>query len=433
MKPISIVHWMTAIADRGRALLDMQPALTDLGDGALGTLCRALMGRRGEATGTAIAREIAVAWQAVPPEAHLPFFAALARDYDPDPDVVAAAAAAFVAAPGPATQIALFRAAEAPRQELLRRINLAPGGTAALVSMRAALLVLLPAHPELAAVDADFRHLFASWFNRGFLELRAINWDTPASILEKLIRYEAVHEIDGWSDLRRRLEDDRRCFAFFHPAMPDEPLVFVEVALTGAVSREIAGILAAPVETGPATTAVFYSISNCQTGLRGISFGNFLIKQVVDELRSDLPGLREFVTLSPIPGFAAWLRDQPVGEPWLGELQSAVAALPSPPAPEALAPLRRALTRACALYLVSSSAPGVPADPVARFHLGNGAQLMQINWLADVSPRAMRQSLGMMVNYAYRLDDIVRNHERLLDQGEIVAARAVRRLAGQKV
>ncbi len=432
MRPISLRQWMTSVADRGRALLDLPPLLAAQGD-SLEVMCRDLMGRRGEATSAALAREIASLWWRTPETTRVHFFRTLAGEFNPDPEAVAEAAGAYARAPGPSTQIALFRAVEPPRQELLRRINYAPGGTAALVSMRAALLELLPDHPELAAVDADFKHLLNSWFNRGFLELRAINWDTPASILEKLIRYEAVHAINGWEDLRRRLADDRRCFAFFHPAMPDEPLVFVEVALTTAISRDIAGILTAPIDAEAdtrATTAVFYSISNCQAGLRGVSFGSFLIKQVVDELSQDVPTLRQFVTLSPIPGFTAWLREVETEEPWLVQLK---ANFPDAPTPETVEPLKRPLTKACARYLLSSRSPGVPLDPVARFHLGNGARLQQLNWLGDVSPKGLRQSAGMMVNYLYDLDYIERNHERLFDQGEIASARAVRALADQKI
>jgi malonyl-CoA decarboxylase len=432
MKPSSIVNWMTSVADRGRALLDVPPLLAAHGD-SLAAMTRDLVGRRGEATSTAIAREIAKLWWRSDAEARIAFFRELAENYNCDPAKVAAAASAYAERPGPQTQIELIRVAEPPRQELLRRINHAPGGTKALVNMREVLLGLLREHPELATVDFDFQHLLRSWFNRGFLELRSISWDTPASVLEKLIRYEAVHEIKGWSDLRRRLEDDRRCFAFFHPAIPDEPLVFVEVALTTEISRDIAGILHAPVDPEAdtrATTAIFYSISNCQRGLTGVSFGNFLIKQVVDELRRAVPTLREFVTLSPIPGFSAWLRSFEPEEPWLVELK---AALPENPDPETLEPLRKPLTKACARYLLSQRRPGVPVDPVARFHLGNGAQLRQLNWLADTSLKGLRQSAGMMVNYAYDLDSIERNHERLLDLGEIAVSRAVRAVADQKI
>jgi malonyl-CoA decarboxylase len=432
MKPSSIVNWMTSVADRGRALLDVPSQLAAHGD-SLEALARDLMGRRGEATGTAMAREIANLWWRSTPAARVSFFRELAEAYNSDPDKVQAAATAYAGAPGPRTQIDLIRVAEPPRQELLRRINHAPGGTKALVNMREVLLDLLRDHPELAAVDYDFQHLLRSWFNRGFLELRSISWDTQASILEKLIRYEAVHEIKGWADLRRRLEHDRRCFAFFHPAIPDEPLIFVEVALTGEISRNIAGILHAPVDPEAdtrATTAIFYSISNCQRGLAGVSFGNFLIKQVVDELRRAVPTLREFATLSPIPGFCAWLQAHQGEEPWLAELR---AALPEHPDPAGLEPLRKPLTKACAQYLLTQRRPGVPVDPVGRFHLGNGAQLRQLNWLADTSPKALRQSAGMMVNYAYDLDSIERNHERLFDQGEIAVARPVRSLADQKI
>ncbi|MDO5658010.1 MAG: malonyl-CoA decarboxylase [Paracoccus sp. (in: a-proteobacteria)] len=433
MRPIALVNWMTAIADRGRALLDFPPQRTALDPPAdsLVAMCHALMGRRGEATGTALAREIASAWWETGPEERRAFFAALAHQFNPDPAQLAEAAAAYAADPSPDAQMVLFELAEPPRQELLRRINQAPGAMAALVSMREALLGLLREDASLAAVDADFQHLFRSWFNRGFLELRSIDWDTPASILEKLIRYEAVHAIDGWDDLRRRLEADRRCFAFFHPALPEEPLVFVEVALTDSVSDNIGDILTAPVVENAdqaATTAVFYSISNCQKGLRGVSFGNFLIKQVVDELSRDLPGLRNFVTLSPVPGFLNWLARQAEAS----DLAALRRDLPEPLTAPALEALRARLMSACASYLLSCREKGVPVDPVARFHLGNGAQLARLNWMGDRSAKGLAQSAGIMVNYAYNLDDIVRNHEALLDEGRIAASGQVHALAEGK-
>jgi malonyl-CoA decarboxylase len=293
--------------------------------------------------------------------------------------------------------------------------------------------------PDLDAVDADFAHLFNSWFNRGFLVLRPIDWSTPADILEKIIRYEAVHEIGSWDELRRRLAPpDRRCFAFFHPQLAGEPLIFVEVALTREMPTTIAEVLdesgehLAPDE---ARTAVFYSISNCQKGLRGISFGNFLIKQVVEELRRDLPRLDTFVTLSPVPGFAGWLsRERENGNDGaFGEQErKALAALEAPGWAESernAEAVRQPLLEAAGWYFLNArDGAGKPVDPVARFHLGNGARLERINFLGDRSPRAMRQAHGLMVNYRYKLDDIEANHEAFASRGEVVAAPAVRRL-----
>jgi malonyl-CoA decarboxylase len=320
-------------------------------------------------------------------------------------------------------------AAESRRQELLRRLNFAPSGTASLLRMREDLLQFLPQHPGLREVDSDFEHLFRSWFNRGFLQLRPIDWHTPAVILEKIIRYEAVHEISGWSDLRRRLDPpDRKCFAFFHPTLTDEPLIFVEVALTDQIPGAIAPLLAggrAPIDLKLAKTAVFYSISNCQTGLKGVSFGNFLIKQVAAELVRDLPQLRTFVTLSPVPGFVSWLRDAHPDTPALQKMvqpgwhdDAAVAD-----------DLRPMLSNLVAEYLLEArTASGRPADPVARFHLDNGAGIEYVRWLGDVSPKGLSNGAGFMVNYLYDLDAVEANHEAHVKHGTIFAAHRVRAL-----
>jgi malonyl-CoA decarboxylase len=318
-------------------------------------------------------------------------------------------------------------------------LNRAPGGTADLVEMRADLLDFMngdkQTNKNLAALDRDVVHLLASWFNRGFLVLRRIDWSTPANILEKIIRYEAVHEIGGWNDLRRRIDPaDRRCYAFFHPALVDEPLIFVEVALTEEIPNAIAPLLAEdrePVAVERARTAVFYSISNTQRGLGGISFGNFLIKQVVEELRRELPKLEDFVTLSPVPGFMRWLEkatDLPVSE----EDRPLLDRLDEPDwwqNPELEGQLRSIVEPLAAHYFLKArTAKGRPIDSVARFHLGNGARLERINWLGDTSPKGLRESAGIMVNYLYRLDDIEKNHEAFANDGEVVASSAVKKL-----
>jgi malonyl-CoA decarboxylase len=314
-------------------------------------------------------------------------------------------------------------------------LNRAPGATSELVKMRADLLDVKDGHKDLVALDRDVVHLLSSWFNRGFLVLRRIDWSTPAIILEKVIRYEAVHEIHDWNDLRRRIDPvDRRCYAFFHPAMVDEPLIFVEVALTETIPGAIAPLLAVdrqPVAIERARTAVFYSISNCQRGLGGISFGNFLIKQVVEELRRELPKLENFVTLSPVPGFMQWLKqtpDLPVSDedrPLLDHLQNPGWVDDS----ELTAQLRALLEPLAAYYfLKAKTAKGRLIDSVARFHLGNGARLERIDWLGDLSPKGLRESASIMVNYLYRLDDIEKNHEAYANQGEIAASSAVKKL-----
>jgi malonyl-CoA decarboxylase len=322
---------------------------------------------------------------------------------------------------------------------LIRRLNLAPGATAALVAMREKLLDALSHRDDLASVDRDFVHLLESWFNRGFLVLRRIDWSSPAIVLEKLIRYEAVHEIEDWDDLRARIDPpDRRCYAFFHPALVDEPLIFVEVALTREMPDAIAPILSrtrTPLDPRDATTATFYSISNCQRGLAGVTFGSFLIKQVVEEISREFPRLTNFATLSPVPMLIQWLNDErgdPDSEVILPADRSVLAHLDTPRWPldagkvAALKPLLGAL--AAHYFLIERTDRGRPIDPVARFHLGNGARLERINLMADVSSKGLAQSAGIMVNYRYVLADIEENHEAYAETGEVVASAAVRRM-----
>jgi malonyl-CoA decarboxylase len=372
------------------------------------------MSGRAEVSGMKLAAAALARWRVADDAERAAFFRYLCDEMDLDPGAVRAATDAYEIERSTESLRALLAAAEPPRQELLRRLNQATGGTADLVAMRVALLAAAKAEPGLARVDLDFRHLFASWFNRGFLVLRRIDWDSPAALLERLIAYEAVHEIQSWDDLRRRVAPpDRRCFAFFHPALPDDPLIFVQVALTQGIPGAIAPILAeerTPLPPAQADTAVFYSISNCQAGLRGISFGNSLIKQVLEVLAAELPQLGTFVTLSPIPGLARWMEEE---------------GIDAPDDPAAL----RALA---ARYLLEAKAPdGQPRDPVARFHLDNGAEVHALHAGADLSPRGRAQSHGAMVNYRYDPARVEDNHETYAKAHEIVAAREVRALAGQ--
>ena len=533
-----------SIADRGTPYAPVpDPGAAPLDRARL--LTHAMLSQRGEASGAAIARELQAAARALSDPQLLEFYRFLSDGFGPDPDALRSAAEAYLATPDAHTASRLFDAAEPERQELLRRMNMSPGGTAALVAMRRDLLARGRQDPSLRPLDTDLRHLFGSWFNRGFLELRRIDWQTPAATLEKLIAYEAVHEIAGWDDLRRRLAPDRRCFAFFHPALPGEPLIFVEVALTEGLATAVQPLLARDDDTARATldaerraramradTAIFYSISNCQDGLRGVSFGNFLIKQVVEELKTELPQLRRFSTLSPVPGFRRWMEQRIADASQAGASQPASApppladqtadaplpaaspsdpaaspaatgpaatpspatpspatpspaaaspaaatgpaaatpaaaspATPAPPPPpraallrddeaEALRPfgepgcdaltlwrgalaaapwfddaaqadaVRRPLLRLCAAYLTDSRDGRGPADSVARFHLGNGAQLERINWLANVAPRGISESYGLMVNYLYAPDSIEANHEGFV-HGKVARSPAV--------
>jgi malonyl-CoA decarboxylase len=391
-------------------------------------LARALLSERGEASGAKVSRQLDHVLRALDADDRHSFQRYLATGFQPDKAALRTAAERYLADATAETAAALAQAADPPRQELLRRMNIAPGGTGGLIAMRSELTAHLREEPELKLLDADLRHLFASWFNRGFLELRRIDWQSPAAVLEKLIAYEAVHEIKGWDDLRRRLAADRRCFTFFHPALPGEPLIFVEVALVQGLATAMPPLLAeetdeevAGAQVARADTAIFYSISNCQDGLRGISFGNFLIKQVVEELQAEFPQMKRFSTLSPIPGFRRWLM------PRLAEASDPDSAL----LPELerddwwddLAQsekLRPTLMRLCALYLTRQPSPGNRIDPVARFHLGNGARLERINWLGNAAPRAIHESFGIMVNYLYDHDSIEDNHEAFVRDGTIV-------------
>ena len=432
---------LQSISERGRAFLrGERKAESQSRSETIIDLCEHLLSRRGEASGVALATEIIDRYRELKTGPRIAFFEALTERFGPDEARVEAAIARGQVTPGDAAAAELHDASEPLRQELFRRLNLAPGGTGALVRMREQLLDTLDRRDDLQALDDDFVHLFSSWFNRGFLVLRRIDWSTPASILEKIIKYEAVHEIRDWNDLRRRIDPpDRRCFAFFHPALVDDPLIFVEVALETEIPGAIAPILASGrqefLDPQKARVAVFYSISNCQRGLAGVSFGNFLIKQVVEELCRELPKLSTFVTLSPSPNFASWLTRElanGASSAISPADQAQLAVLEQPfwwTDPLAFEPLKEPLTRAAAwYYLRGKTARGLPLDAVARFHLGNGARLERINWLGDTSERAIKQAHGIMVNYLYDLDEIEKNHEAYAESRTVVASPNVQRL-----
>ena len=398
------------------------------------SLCNALLAESGEYASTALARDALAAYQKLDERCREEFFGLLGRDYGPPVETVSRAAAAFQAEPTHDNLLRLQQAVDSPRQELFRRLNMAPGGTAALVEMRRELLKGLRVHPEWKAVDSDLMHLLRSWFNRGFLRLERIDWHTSAMVLEKLIQYEAVHAIQGWRDLRRRLESDRRCFAFFHPQLPDEPIIFIEVALARGMSAQVQPLLDIRTQLGDpanADCAMFYSITNCQEGLRGISFGNQLIKQVVEDLKDEFPHIKRFATLSPIPGFRRWLEGEMQRAPLSGGDAELVARLADPAwhLGELPEPLQTLLMRLCAYYLVKAKSGLEPLDPVARFHLGNGAVLERLNWMGDTSESGMQRAAGMMVNYVYWLDELEKNHERYFRDHDVVASPAVERLA----
>ncbi len=383
------------------------------------------------------------------------FLEIMAEDFAVDEARVKAAVAALGAAPGETERMQalqdLHRATRPPRLRLLTQFNALPEGVRFLVDMRADLLNLKNRSPALDGLDSDLRGLLTSWFDTGFLDLRQVTWDSPASLLEKVIAYEAVHEIRSWDDLRNRLDSDRRLFALFHPRMPDEPLAFVEVALVKGIARNIQALLdedAPRVDPEAADTAIFYSISNTQKGLRGISFGEFLIKRVVARLSGELPRIKTFATLSPVPGFLAWLSSCPrevldlaFGEAALGGLRalggsddtsvalSAVLTRGNWPADAVICTaLKDPLLRLCGQYFLQRRDDGQPIDPVARFHLKNGARLEHIDWLGDDSAHGLKQSAGLMVNYRYSLDEIEANHEAYMNDGQIAMSAEVKTL-----
>ncbi|MDP4991125.1 MAG: malonyl-CoA decarboxylase [Marivita lacus] len=407
---------MSLLADLLSTLIDRRIPVLGGGrtDGrSIGALCRDLIGNLGEVTGYAVACQILDRYEAMDDAQKHAFFIFLNDEMDIDTDAVSAATVAYSADKSVTNFRGLMKATEAPRQELARRLNRVPGATARIVAMREDLLRFMKTDQALAKLDTDLQHLLSSWFNRGFLVLRPINWESPAHVLEKIIAYEAVHAIDSWDDLRRRLQpSDRRCFGFFHPAMPDEPLIFVEVALTKGIPGSIQSVLSEgrdPLPEAKADTAVFYSISNCQAGLAGISFGNSLIKQVASDISSALPQITTFVTLSPIPGLMKWLTEKGLAD--------------RKDDPETL----RAL--ATHYLLEAKLAGGLPRDPVARFHLNNGASVHEVHARADLSPNGLAQSGGVMVNYLYDLGRITENHEAFAMSQKVTASAALRSLA----
>jgi len=411
-----------------------------------------MISERGESNAVSMADDVVNCYRKLSKDQHVAFFTFLFEKLNPDTDLVMTAAQNFAADSNARNYIRLQRVVESPRQELFRRLNRASEGTAAVVQMRRDLLQVLDKKPELTAVDFDMRHLLSSWFNPGFLKMHRVDWKSPAEVLEKLIQHEAVHAIDGWDDLRRRLQPDRRCFAFFHPQLPNEPLIFVEVALLPEVPAVIAPLVDKKAETNDQVSqfkvAAFYSISNCEPGLRGVSMGNFLIKRVAEQLHAEFPGLKTFVTLSPIPGFMDWV----VAGANLGQgvpedrLKPAIKATRD----QALATLKldsqswaerlsagwhpdqaskkenEALMSLASIYLGLAST-GRDGNPVAKFHLGNGAKLHQINWAGDLSRKGLRQSAGLMVNYLYDLSAVEDNHERFAN-GEVIFSRTVSKL-----
>ncbi len=441
MSSVRINQFLNTVADAGMEMLRLRLHSAKGRRKPMAELCHELLSTLGEASGTAIARDIVERYQSMDADTKLEFFNSLKNEFDVDRSALAEAAEAYCSVPDDDSLMQLIRQTDSNRQELFRRINTAPGGTHAIVDMRADLLHLVKEHPHLTAVEFDLRHLLTSWFNRGFLVLEQINWDTPATILEKLIENESVHAMQGWSDLRNRLAEDRRCFAFFHPALPSEPLIFVEVALVSGLADSIAHIIddsRTVSNPNSADTAIFYSINNCLRGLQSISFGNFLLKQVVRDLSQEFPNIKCFSTLSPIPDFRKWLGIVAEHPQKHGISKSDLQVLSTLETScwfedsKLCAKLRPLLLRLVAQYFIKAEKRGQPFDSVARFHLRNGATLTRINWLGDCSEKGLQQSAGMLANYVYDPDSIVENHERYVKDGTLAISKKVYELQSKK-
>lgn len=446
-----------ALSARGVMTRTPRPELSGEDIGSLREqMLRCLDGRGGEVTARARAADLGRTYLLLDGGGRERFLRLLAGEFDVDRGEIDRCCAALARTTGPVERAAAERelrnALEPPRIKLLRQFNALPDGVKFLVDLRAELIGLGRRDPLLHGLEEDLKRLLANWFDIGFLELKRIGWESPAALLEKLMAYEAVHEIRGWTDLKNRLEADRRCFAFFHPRMPDEPLIFVEIALVSGMASDVNALLdeAAPIgDPQAADTAIFYSISTCQHGLAGISLGDFLIKRVVDALARDLPRVKVFATLSPIPGFRAWLdrQSEAAAEALLPPAEwSAIEAqadhigardlrvvLAHPDwhdRPQLAEALREPLLRLCARYLLRErTSSGRALDPVAHFHLTNGARVERLNWQGDVSPKGLQQSAGIMVNYVYRLADIEANHEAYRGEGRVAASSALNTLA----
>jgi malonyl-CoA decarboxylase len=406
--------------------------------------CDELIKERGQSVSFGLAARAISHYKKLDPSFRTEFYEALSTRYDPDVDSITNALEHHKSKRNAETLIELIRATEPPRQELLRRLNRVPSGTSIILKMREEILKNMKSAPALRAVDADFEHLLSSWFNPGFLELKRLDWMTPAHLLEKVIQHEAVHEIDGWGDLRRRLEPDRRLYAYFHPALPNEPLIFVEVALVEEMPQSIPPLLdrskSPDMDKRHYKIATFYSISNCQPGLKGIHLGNFLIKRVAEDLKAEFPTLKTFCTLSPIPSLSDYLGK---GPRWLVGRYSAkqLTRLESDfkelgPELQTLSKSNTSLTQAnqdrlmrlCAAYLAQTSPDeAIRSDPVAKFHLNNGAILERVNLAADLSSKGLKQSFGLMVNYRYDLDKVEENHEKFLS-GQTVCSKDILRI-----
>jgi len=416
-----------SIADAGENFLDLT-GLRGTASQTLTELSLDLISHKGVASGIALAREVVSRYEKLDNEEKVEFFKAINASTQPNLEQIKKSATAFIKSPDEQTLKKLGKSIQPKQIKLFSRMNMAPGGTLAIVNLRQDLLELLPTYPELKPVDETLRVLLTSWFNPGFLVLKKIDWETEASILEKIIQNETVHNIENWNDLKQRLTNNRRCFAWFHPALEDDPLIFVEVALTRGISSSIQSIISETKVNGrKKNTAIFYSINNCQKGLRGIPLGNFLIKMAAHELNAEISSIKKYSSLSPVTGFAQWLMKNLEAEAnelkllknkdWYNDQKISEK-------------LKNPLRKACAHYLVNVKENQKPVNSVARFHFGNGAELYRINWMGNTSVHGLTDSFGLMVNYRYDLKNIESNHENYIRKGELAVSNQVKKLLG---
>jgi malonyl-CoA decarboxylase len=421
-----------SIADAGEKFLDG----INLRDATLQTLMELsndLISNKGVASGIALARKVVELYNRLSKDEKLEYFKELVKITEVDINEIKHRAEELYKNPGPETRERLNKSLKTNCQKLFSRMNMAPSGTKAIVNLREDLLSFIPEHPELKPLDVDLKILLTTWFNPGFLILEKIDWDTEASILEKIIRYETVHNINNWNELKQRLVDNRRCFAYFHPALEDEPLIFVEVALTKGISSSVQNILNKENDNKKVNTAIFYSINNCQRGLKGIPLGNFLIKMVVTEIVKHNPNIKTFSSLSPVTGFAKWLKAVLVSKDNnLFEEDREVLKLVLDKEwykkHRLVKKLKKPLMKACAYYLINMKRGDKPLNSVARFHFGNGAELYRINWMGNKSKHGLEDSYGIMVNYLYDLKNIELNHENYVIKGELAVSKGVKKL-----
>lgn len=430
----SFSDFLSSIAMRGRSIIGIATQNKKKNSSVeLVNLCHQLLSSKGEASGIALSHEILNGYALLQEAEKTKFFYALYEEFSADADAIKLAANQYLEQPTVRNMSRLSDASEPLRRQLIIRLNLAPNATRLLIDMRADLLDRLPEFTDLREVDKDFTKLFSSWFNGGFLQLNKMNWQSPAALLEKVIRYEAVHGMSGWDDLKERIAPpDRLIYGFFHPRLNDEPLIFIEIALMVETPDTIASILNGDrthIDPKKADTAVFYSISNCQKGLRGVPLGSFLIKQVVEDLKKSFPSLKEFVTLSPIPGFSSWLKNLDIDDEEAKQVQltpqackqlKSIKELDWMNDPKKVEELKPFVASAVAWYLSNEKNNKIqPVDPVAKFHLGNGARLERVNWPSDLSKQGLSNSFGAMVNYSYRIDEIEQNHEKFVESGQV--------------